>query len=155
MSRPHRDQSRAVSEQKAAAEHAVIGLLRAADSIRRALDESFAAFDVTGQQYNVLRILRGAGDPLPTMEVADRMMEKTPGLTGILDRLERKGLVERRRSAADRRVWLCSLSVAGRELLHEMEAPVRRANVDALSGMREPELRAVVEALERFYRESP
>ena len=91
-------------------------------------------FGVTGQQYNVLRILRGAHpEALPTLEIAERMLEATPGITRLLDRLEGKGLVERERHARDRRQVLCSLTPAGRELLEEMRGPVDAANASALA----------------------
>lgn len=138
----------AASERAAA--HAVASLLRAADRVGRSLEVFFARYGVTGQQYNVLRILRGAGEPLPTMAVAERMIQKTPGLTGILDRLERKGLLRRERSTEDRRVWLCSITEAGEALLREIEAPLRAANVSAVQGPTVAELSALVGVLDRI-----
>ena len=71
---------------------AVVTLLRTADRLRTFLEATLQPHGVTLQQYNVLRILRGAGDEgLPTLEVADRMIEQTPGVTRLLDRLEAKG----------------------------------------------------------------
>lgn len=132
-------------EQKTAAE-AVTTLLRAADGAGRSLESFFAGYGITGQQYNVLRILRGAGEPLPTMDVADRMIQKTPGLTGILDRLERKGLLTRARSIDDRRVWLCSLTGEADTLLADIEGPLGEANGRALAGV-ESELEWLVTLL--------
>ena len=81
-----------------------LGLLRTADVIRRYFDSVVEPQGLTLQQYNVLRILRGAGpDGLPTLEVADRMVERAPGITRMLDRLMAKGLVVRERSTRDRR----------------------------------------------------
>lgn len=133
-----------------AAQDAVTRLIRVADALGRFLERTFVAFEVTGQQYNALRILRGAGEPLPTMEVAERMLQKTPGVTGILDRLEAKGLVRRARSSRDRRVWLCSITDEGRRLLGEMQRPVRKANVDAVRGASESELEALTAVLDRI-----
>lgn len=131
------------------AAEALTRLIRAADAVTRFLEGTFGPFGVTGPQYNVLRILRGAGEPLPTMEVAERMLQKTPGVTGLLDRLQAKGLVRRERSSRDRRVWLCSITDAGVALLEEMEGPVLRANQEALKGATEPELRRLTELLAR------
>jgi len=117
---------------------AVTSLLRAADAAARSLEEFFRGHGLTGQQYNVLRILRGARSALPTMDVAERMIQKTPGLTGILDRLERKGLVHRERSETDRRVWLCSLTEAGEEVLAGVDPLLDAANREALGRAREP-----------------
>lgn len=134
------------------AQDAVTALIRVADTVRRSLERTFAAFGLTGQQYNVLRILRGADEPLPTMEVAGRMLDKTPGVTGLLDRLETKGLVVRERSERDRRVWLCSITDEGRRLLGEMDAPVRRANVEAVRGASDDELATLTTVLMRIER---
>src|SRR5919202_6306910 len=71
-------------------------LLSAADRVRASFETVCARFDITAQQYNVLRILRGAGpEGLPTLTIADRMIERTPGITRIVDRLESNGLVVR------------------------------------------------------------
>lgn len=134
------------------ARDAVTTLIRVADTVRRSLERTFGPFGLTGQQYNVLRILRGAGEPLPTMEVAGRMLDKTPAVTGLLDRLEAKGLVTRARSERDRRVWLCSITDEGLRLLGEMDAPVRRANKEAVRGASDAELETLVSVLERIER---
>ena len=131
-----------------AAAAVVTSLIGVADRVARELEMFFEPYGITGQQYNVLRILRGAGEPLPTMEVAARMMQKTPGLTGILDRLERKQLIRRERSPDDRRVWLCSITKDGQELLRRLDRPLRSANVKALEAVTE-ELRALRSALDR------
>ena len=63
--------------------------MRAADLVRRRVTCVLEPHDITGQQYNVLRILRGAGaEGLPTLEIAQRMIEQTPGITRLIDRLE-------------------------------------------------------------------
>lgn len=131
-------------------------LIRVTDSITRSLEQTFGRFDLTGPQYNVLRILRGAGEPLPTMKVAGQMLQKRPGVTGILDRLQKKDLVQRERSSEDRRVWLCSITEEGLQLLEEMEAPVRRANRKAVRGASRKELEelsALIDRIERPYAE--
>lgn len=134
------------------AQEAVTRLIRVADAITRSLDRTFAKFDLTGPQYNVLRILRGAGEPLPTMKLAGRMLQKTPGVTGLLDRLEEKGLVRRKRSTEDRRVWLCSITEEGLQRLGEMEVPVREANRYAVRGASRKELQELMELMDRIER---
>lgn len=145
---PHRTDPPTPKER--AAQEAVTRLIRVADTITRSLEETFDRFNLTGPQYNVLRILRGAGKPLPTMKVAGRLLQKTPGVTGILDRLQRKELVHRERSSEDRRVWLCSITEEGLHLLEEMENPVRRANCDAVDGASREELEQLVELLDHI-----
>ena len=89
--------------------------------------------DITLQQYNVLRILRGAGDEgLPTLDIAERMIEHAPGVTRLIDRLEAKGLVRRQRPADDRRQVLCVATAAALALLEQLDAPMDRADREAL-----------------------
>jgi len=107
------------------AQEGVGGLLFTADLVRRSLSEVVERQGLTLQQYNVLRILRGAGkEGLPTLQIADRMLEKTPGLTGLLDRLEKKALVRRKRCTEDRRRVYCKISSRGSDLLGELDAPI-------------------------------
>ncbi len=88
-----------------------MSLLEAADRVRRHFQAILEPHGLTLQQFNVLRILRGAGeDGLPTLEVGQRMIEKTPGVTRLLDRLESKGWVTRERCRRDRRRVFCRTS---------------------------------------------
>jgi DNA-binding MarR family transcriptional regulator len=112
----------------------VVALLRTADLVRRAVSQAVETHDITLQQYNVLRILRGAGEKgLPTLEIADRMIEHAPGVTRLLDRLEAKGLVRRERCREDRRQVLCWLTPTGAELVASLDEPVDRADVEAVA----------------------
>lgn len=112
----------------------VVALLRTADLVRRAVSQAVETHDITLQQYNVLRILRGAGQQgLPTLEIADRMIEHAPGVTRLLDRLEAKGLVRRERCREDRRQVLCWLTPAGLELAERLDEPVDKADVEAVA----------------------
>lgn len=112
----------------------VVALLRTADLVRRAVSRAVEPHDITLQQYNVLRILRGAGDQgLPTLEIAERMIEQAPGVTRLLDRLEAKGLVRRERCRHDRRQVLCWLTVAGAELVATLDEPIDQADVEAVA----------------------
>ena len=112
----------------------VVALLRTADLIRRTVGRVLEPHDITPQQYNVLRILRGAGEQgLPTLEIADRMIEQAPGVTRLLDRLEVKGLVRRQRCPEDRRQVLCWLTSAGTELVERLDEPVDSADAEAVA----------------------
>ena len=122
---------------ESAAHEAVVGLMRTADLIRRQAGALVEPHGITLQQYNVLRILRGAGDQgLPTLEVAERMIEQTPGVTRLLDRLEAKELVRRQRCPKDRRQHLCWISAKGLALLEKIDALTSRAQEDSLKGLR-------------------
>ena len=109
-------------------EEATVGLLLTADVVRRFGESLVASSGVTLQQYNVLRILRGSQpEGLPTLEIAARMLEQAPGITRLLDRLERKGLIRRRRCPGDRRQVLCVITENGLARLDELTAVIRRA----------------------------
>ena len=128
---------------------AVVGLLRTADVVKRGLTRVVEPQGITLQQYNVLRILRGAGSPgLPTLEIAERMVEQAPGITRLMDRLEVKRLVRRERCPDDRRQVLCWITPAGRRLLAVLEQPMDEAGRAALSALRRSELAALERALD-------
>jgi DNA-binding MarR family transcriptional regulator len=117
----------------------ILSLLRTADVVRRFLGRVLEPFDVTPQQYNVLRILRGAGcEGLPTLTIGERMLEEAPGVTRLIDRLEAKGLVHRERSPQDRRQVLCWLTPDGRTLVEQIDVPMDRAD-DASLAMLTPD----------------
>ncbi len=125
-------------------------LLRTADAVRQAYEPAIAPRGLTLQQYNVLRILRGAGeDGLPTLEIAERMVERAPGITRLLDRLERKGLVRRARCDQDRRRVLCWPTAAALALLAELDAAVDAADSTVVAALGESEQRRLVGLLDR------
>lgn len=107
------------------AQEAVVGVLVVAAHIRAALGEVCAGHGITHDQYNVLRILRGSRpDGLPRYEIADRLVDRAPDVTRLLDRLERQGLVERFRSDEDRRLSLSRITRAGLALLDRMDPDI-------------------------------
>ena len=109
-------------------QEAAVSLIRTADLARRAVGAIVEPHGITSQQYNVLRILRGAGDDgLPTLEIAYRMVEQTPGITRLIDRLEAKQLVARERSTSDRRCVYCRITQSGLDLLALLDEPVSRS----------------------------
>lgn len=104
---------------------AMVSLLMASGRLHRALSETLERHDVTHDQYNVLRILRGAGaEGLPRYEIAARMIYRASDVTRLLDRLESRTLVERKRSAEDRRLSLTCISRRGLALLDALEPEV-------------------------------
>jgi DNA-binding MarR family transcriptional regulator len=132
-------------------QQAVIALLRVTDRLRRELAAVVEPHGVTGQQFNVLRILRGAGgEGLPTLEIGERMIEQAPGVTRLLDRLERKGWVERRRCPIDRRRVLCRITDAGLAMLAGLDEPVARFDDRSLLALSPREQAALVDLLERL-----
>ena len=128
----------------------VIALFRTADLVRRLFSPVLEARGITGQQYNVLRILRGAGpDGLPTLAIADRMVEQTPGITRLLDRMEAKGLVRRERCREDRRQMLCYATAAGLALLRDLDPQVDATEKSVVAGLSERQRTQLLRALEQ------
>ena len=131
-------------------QQATLGLLRTADALKRHYAHVIEPHGITLQQYNVLRILRGAEpEGLPTLTVAERMIEQTPGVTRLVDRLESKKLVERVPCPKDRRRVFCRITPEGLALLKELDAPVNQADARAVSVLREDELGSLIEQLDR------
>jgi DNA-binding MarR family transcriptional regulator len=131
-------------------QEAVVALLRTATIVRDHFEKALAPHGLTLQQLNVLRILRGAGpDGLPTLEIAHRMVERTPGITRLIDRLERKSLVQRVRVETDRRVVKCRATPAALELLGQLDDVVNAADVAAVEALSETELKQFVDLLDR------
>jgi DNA-binding MarR family transcriptional regulator len=100
-------------------------LWRAYDLLKAVEDECLATFEVTAQQYNVLRILKSvAPDGLPTMQLGQRMISRGPDMTRMLDRLEARALIKRERQQANRRVVEAWITAAGSKLLDRMQQQI-------------------------------
>jgi DNA-binding MarR family transcriptional regulator len=131
-------------------QQATVGLLRTADAVKRSLAQVIEPHGITPQQYNVLRILRGAGaDGLPTLTIGERMIEQTPGVTRLVDRLERKGLVVRVPCPKDRRRVFCKISPKGLDLLQELDDSVNRWDVQAVAVLQPSDLDSLINLLDR------
>jgi DNA-binding MarR family transcriptional regulator len=127
---------------------AVLGILRAADVLRRRGAALLEPYGITLQQFNVLRILRGARpDGLCTLTIADRMLEQAPGITRLVDRLEAKGLVVRVRSGEDRRQVWCRITPAGLRLLARLDGPVADLDRALVAGLPRPDQERLAELL--------
>jgi DNA-binding MarR family transcriptional regulator len=108
-------------------EELLLSLVRTADLLGRKLSALLKIRDLSPAQYNVLRILRGAGNKgLPCGEIGARMVTRDPDVTRILDRLERRKLVSRERGAGDRRVVSTCITPAGMSLLKTLDAPLMK-----------------------------
>jgi DNA-binding MarR family transcriptional regulator len=132
-------------------EEGAVTLLRTADVIRRFIGTVVEPHGITIQQYNVLRILRGAGERgLPTLEIAERMIESTPGITRLIDRLEMKQLVSRERCITDRRQVFCRITPPGLSLLSALDVPMVEAADTALGVLKKTELASLIDLLDRI-----
>ena len=132
-------------------EEALQALARANDQIQRHFDEFFKRYDLTGTQYNALRILRGAGETgLPCSEIGQRMITRDPDITRLLARLEQRGLCTRVRDEKDRRVILGRIAPSGLKLLREIDQPVQDLGRRLVSQMGETRLRSLIRILDQI-----
>ena len=129
-------------------EDAFVSLQRTADLLARKGEKVLGSADVSPTQYNVLRILRGSPDGLPCREVASRMITRDPDVTRLLDRLEKRGLISRRRETKDRRVVLARITPEGLNLLSGLDEPVLEMHRQQLGHMGRERLRGLIEVLE-------
>ena len=130
-------------------EEVLIGLARTADALQRGFVGVFKTVGLSPTQYNVLRILRGAGGPgLSCGDIAERMVTRDPDLTRLLDRLESRHLISRARDGEDRRVVTTRITQAGLSLLEELEEPLASAQRRLLGHMGDTRLRALADLLD-------
>ncbi len=145
---PLRDEIKQTRPFNSTSHEALVSILRTAAVVQRHVSQVVEGSGVTIQQYNVLRILRGAGSAgLPTLGIRDRMIEEAAGITRLLDKLEGAGHVVRERSTPDRRQVLCHITPAGLRLLSGLDEPVDAANDLALGMLDDSEKHALVELL--------
>jgi DNA-binding MarR family transcriptional regulator len=124
-------------------------LQRTADRLMAGVAQVLKPADLSPAQYNVLRILRGAGgDGLACREIADRMLTHDPDITRLLDRLEDRGLVTRCREKKDRRVITVRLTKPGLRTLKDLDGPVEELHRRQLGHLGPRRLRDLMEALE-------
>ena len=130
-------------------EEVVLSMLRTADQLAVPMNDVLREANLSLSQYNVLRILRGAGeDGLPCGEISDRMVRRDPDLTRLLDRLEARELVARSRGTTDRRVVRATITKEGLRLLASLDDAVNDSVKKTLSHMPKDRLNALCELLE-------
>ncbi len=131
-------------------EEAYLNMLRTVNALSQELGELLRTHDLTSAQYNVLRILRGAGEGgLTASDIGERMITRDPDVTRLVDRLEKRGLVERWRCGADRRVVWTRISPAGREAIDPLDQPIHDLHVAQLQHLGAEKLRTLVGILEQ------
>jgi len=138
QSRPFRSES----------QEATIALLRTASVIGRRMSRVIEPYGLSLSQYNVLRILRGAGeDGLPTLGIRNRMIEEGSTVTRLLDKLEATGLVTRDRNRPDRRQVQCWITEAGRALLTTLDPLIDAADAATFAMLDSSSRRQFIETL--------
>ena len=126
-----------------------LNILRTNDQLQNRLGRFFREFGLTSSQYNVLRILRGEGKPMPSLDIAERMIQVVPAITGLIDRLEKQGLVTRRRCEEDRRVIFIAITPKAEEILGRMDGPLVALHQEMLGHMSPAELAELSRLLEK------
>jgi DNA-binding MarR family transcriptional regulator len=129
-------------------QEALLNIDRTAAVLVHAFAESLKPHGITPTQYNVLRILRGAGKAgLCRNEIRDRLVAQVPDVTRLLDRLEDSGLIERERSTTDRRLVSTRITPRGLVLLKSLDAPVSAMHKRHLGHMSPRQLKTLTELL--------
>jgi DNA-binding MarR family transcriptional regulator len=133
-------------------EHEVyLSILRTASELSYAVDQFFGPFGITPSQYNVLRILRGAGtDGLCRNEISERMVTATPDMSRLLDRMEKAGWVTRKRAEDDRRQVSTYITKSGMDLLARLETPTRDFVTRLFAGAAISDLKTVLRVNDRI-----
>jgi DNA-binding MarR family transcriptional regulator len=148
---PLQQELRQIRPFRSDAHEASVALLRTADMLRGRMSALTEQEAITLQQYNVLRILRGAGkEGLPTLEIAGRMIERAPGITRLLDRLEARRLVVRERCPTDRRQVTCRITSSGLAVLERLDGPVAATDLWFTSVLSKREIGQLVALLDRL-----
>lgn len=126
-----------------------LNLWRTYDRLRILEEELFGRHDLTPQQYNVLRLLRGVQPgTLATLELAGRLVSRAPDITRMLDKLDERGLIARVRPADNRRVVRVGISAAGLALLRELDGPVRQCHRQQLGHLTSAQRKQLVALLQ-------
>lgn len=129
-------------------QEATLALMRTSDLLENRVARLLREYGLTPTQYNVLRILRGEGKPMPCLEVAERMIQVAPAITRVVDQLLKQKLITKTQSATDRRVFEIALTPAAMQLLKTMDQPVLDLHASLLRGVSQSNLRALINILE-------
>jgi DNA-binding MarR family transcriptional regulator len=130
-------------------EEAALNIVRTADVLMLSLSDVLKPHLLSATQYNVLRILRGAGEAgASCKDIGARLVARDPDITRLMDRLEQRGLVSRDRAKEDRRVVSHRLTGAGLELVNELDRPIEALHRKNMGHMKRGKLRQLIELLE-------
>ncbi len=131
-------------------EEAALNIIRTAEVLQRFIANFLRPFDLSPVQYNVLRILRGAGAAGATCsQIGERLVTRDPDITRLLDRMQARALIERERSTEDRRVVITRISKTGSALVDSIDQPLRSVNKTKLGKFGREELADLIADLER------
>jgi MarR family transcriptional regulator, 2-MHQ and catechol-resistance regulon repressor len=130
-------------------EEATLNIVRTSDRLQIRFARLLREHALTSSQYNILRILRGEGKPLPILEIASRTITVAPGITGLIDRLEQPGFVNRLRCEKDRRVIHVGITDQALSTLAALDAPLDKLHRKLLDHLSSSELKELSRLLEK------
>jgi DNA-binding MarR family transcriptional regulator len=134
-----------------AEEEAALNIVRTSDQLQIRFARLLREHGLTSPtQYNILRILRGEGKPLPILEIASRTITVVPGITGLIDRLERAGFVHRLRCEKDRRVIYVALTDKGAKTLDDLDEPLLAMHRKLIGRLSQGDLKDLIRLLEKL-----
>ena len=131
-------------------EEAALSIVRTSDRLQICFARLLREHDLTPSQYNILRILRGEGKPLPILEIASRTITVVPGITGLIDRLERAGFVHRLRCEKDRRIIYVALTDQGTKTLADLDEPLLALHRKLIGHLAQGDLKDLIRLLEKL-----
>jgi DNA-binding MarR family transcriptional regulator len=132
-------------------EEAALNIVRTSDQLQIRSARLLRGYGLTSPtQYNILRILRGEGKPLPILEIASRTISVVPGITGLIDRLEQAGFVNRLRCANDRRVIHVALTDQGIKTLADIDEPLLALHRKLTGHLSQGDLKRLIGLLEKL-----
>jgi len=144
------------SKRAKAQSDAFLAIIGTSEDLQRGFNELFKAHDLSPAQYNVLRILRGAGpEGLTCGGVSQRLIQHDPDVTRLLDRLEKRALIERHRDQKDRRVVRTAITPGGLELLALLDEPVDVVHEQQLGHLSESQLKELTTLMEEARPKAP
>jgi DNA-binding MarR family transcriptional regulator len=128
-------------------EVAYLEMLRTMEALSHRFAQVLKTEDISSTQYNVLRILRGASEGLPCGEIGNRMVTRDSDITRLLDRLEKRALISRRRESKDRRTVWTRITPQGLKLLARLDEPMRAAHLERLAHLGTKQLNLLADLL--------
>ena len=124
-----------------------LNIVQTSDQLQSKFAQLFREYGLTSSQYNVLIVLRSEAKPMPCMEVRDRLIQRLPAITGLVDRLEKQGLVSRERCQEDRRVVYIEITNDGQKLLERLDGPVLDLHKQLCGSLSKSELETIVKLM--------
>jgi len=129
-------------------QEAMLSILRTSDLLENRLARLLREYELTPSQYNAMRIMCGEGQPMPCLEVANRMIQVAPAITRVVEQLVTRGLAVKEQSGGDRRVFLVELTGTGKRLLKKLDAPISQLHQSLLGHVPNTELTKLIATLE-------